>query len=112
MKGTYPGEFEELVLLCTGLLFDEAYGVAIMSEIQRQTGRKVNISAVHALLKRLQDKGFVVSRMDGATQQRGGRRKRLFTLTAARKKALADTHALRNRLFAGIPEIVWDLNIC
>lgn len=88
MKGTYLGEFEELVLLTVGVLYKKAYGVAIMEEIENQTGRSINISAVHATLKRLDDKGFVKSLMGEPTQERGGRRKRLFSLTASGKKHL------------------------
>ena len=111
MKGTYLGEFEELVLLVTGVLYEEAYGVAIMEEIESQTGRSVNISAVHAALKRLEDKGFVQSALGGATAERGGRRKRLFHLTAAGKRAIVETRALRNQLYDAIPKIAWNLSM-
>ena len=58
MKGTYLGEFEELVLLVVGMLFDDAYGVAIVDELENQTGRSVMISSVHKALVRLEDKGY------------------------------------------------------
>ena len=57
MKGTYLGELEELVLLTVGILYPEAYGVGVMDELSAQTGRSVNISAVHAVLTRLEEKG-------------------------------------------------------
>ena len=72
MKGTYLGEFEELVLLTVGALYPEAYGVAIMDDIKSETGRSVNISAIHSAMRRLEDKGFVKSFMGGATNERGG----------------------------------------
>lgn len=105
MKGTYLGEFEELVLLAVGVLYKRAYGVAILDEIVNQTGRTVNISAVHAALKRLDEKGYVKSTMGEPTQERGGRRKRLFTLTAAGKKALEEAHSLRTQMFKQIPRM-------
>ena len=105
MKGTYLGEFEELVLLTAGALYSKAYGVAIMDEIKEQTGRKVNISAVHSALRRLEDKGFVTSEMGGATEERGGRRKRIFTVTNLGIKALNEAYELRNRLYHQIPNI-------
>jgi PadR family transcriptional regulator, regulatory protein PadR len=103
MKGTYIGELEELVLLMVGVLYKEAYGVAIMDEIERQTGRSLNISAVHSVLKRLEDKGFLTSKMSDPTNERGGRRKRLFLLTSAGKRALEEANELRNQLFNQIP---------
>ncbi len=105
MKGTHLGEFEELVLLTVGSLYQEAYGVAIMDEIVEQTGRSVNISAVHAVLQRMEKKGMVKSTMGGATNERGGRRKRYFSLTLAGKKALDQSMALRSQLYNSIPNL-------
>ncbi len=110
-KGSHLGEFEELALLTVGALFDQAYGVAIMDEIADQTSRNVNISAVHEVLKRLEKKGFVKSRMGGATNERGGRRKRYFTLTLEGKAALDASMALRNQLYNAIPELVFNYSI-
>lgn len=105
MKGTYIGELEELILLTVGILYKQAYGVAVMDEIERQTGRTLNISAVHAVLKRLEEKGLVTSKMSDPTQERGGRRKRIFFLTATGKKELEEANALRNQLFNQIPKV-------
>ncbi|MFY0591748.1 PadR family transcriptional regulator [Roseivirga sp.] len=105
MKGTQLGEFEELVLLIVGVLFPEAYGLSIREEIIGQTKRKVAIGAVHSSLSRLQEKGFLKSELAEATHERGGRRKRLFTITASGKRALERNHELRNGLYNQIPEI-------
>ena len=78
MKGTYLGELEELILLTVGALVEKAYGVAVMDEIEQRTGRQLNISAVHSVLKRLENKGFVTSEMGGATNERGGTQKKAF----------------------------------
>jgi PadR family transcriptional regulator, regulatory protein PadR len=105
MKGTNLGELEELILLTVGILYKQAYGVAVMDEIEKQTGRGLNISAVHAVLQRLEDKGLVKSNMSEPTGERGGRRKRIFFLTAAGKKSLEEANELRNQLFNQIPKI-------
>lgn len=105
MKGTYLGEFEELVLLTVGALFPEAYGVAVMDEIEKETGRVVNISAIHSAMRRLEDKGYVKSFMGGATNERGGRRKRYFELTSFGKKALDEAQSMRLKLYNRIPDI-------
>ncbi len=105
MKGTYLGEFEELVLLTVGAMHSESYGVAIMDEIANETGRKVNISAVHTALRRMEEKGYVNSFMGGATNERGGRRKRYFELTAYGKKALDEAQSLRLKFYNRIPKI-------
>ena len=102
-KGNYLGEFEELVLISVAALTQDAYGVSIMQYIIEETGRNVNISAVHEVLKRLQRKGYVKSKMGGATQERGGRRKRYFTVTASGKRTLEENMKLKIQLYKQIP---------
>ena len=109
MKGTYLGEFEELALLVVGTLFDDAYGVAVKEEILAQTKRKATLSTVHSALHRLEQKGFVKSRLGDPTSERGGKRKRLFTLTVAGVKALQNARELRNNLWDSIPKIAFNL---
>lgn len=108
MKGTHLGELEELILLVTASLYDDAYGVAIMDELKIRTGRKLSISSVHAVLKRLEEKGFLDSRYDGATGERGGRRKRLFRVTPQGEAALRQARDLRNSIWDTIPTIAFD----
>jgi PadR family transcriptional regulator, regulatory protein PadR len=110
MKGTYLGEFEEIVLLAVGILYDEAYGVSIRKEIEKQTKRAVNIGAVHTALHRLEEKGFLKSRFGEATLVRGGKRKRLFTLTAYGAKALSNAQELRKQMWAQVPKIALGRN--
>ncbi|MFD2573044.1 PadR family transcriptional regulator [Spirosoma soli] len=102
MKRTYLGEFEEIVLLTVAVLGDGAYGVAITDELDRQTGRSVSISAVHAALHRLQEKGMLSSHMGDATAERGGRRKRLFTVTMLGSRTLHDIRSVREQLWNSI----------
>ena len=103
IKGNYLGEFEELVLLSVAALVDDAYGVSIMQYIEQETGRNVNISAVHEVLKRLQRKGYLKSKMGGATQERGGRRKRFFQLTVSGRKTLEEAMKLKLQLYKQVP---------
>lgn len=105
MKGTQLGELEELILLTVATLYDDAYGVAIMSEIELRANRKITISTVHAVLKRLEEKGFLESRYDGATKARGGRRKHLFTVSTAGQNVLNKSRELRNELWNAIPDL-------
>ncbi len=98
------GELEELVLMIVAILNEEAYGVKVMDEIADQINRKVNISAVHTVLDRLEKKGFVNSFMGGASAERGGRRKRLFKVTSEGSRALNYVHNTRNALYDQIPK--------
>jgi DNA-binding PadR family transcriptional regulator len=103
MKGLYIGELEELVLLVVGLLYEGAYGVSVLKEIKDQTGREVNISAVHAVMNRLEDKGLLKSEMGGTSNTRGGRRKRIYHLTASGKVTLDEVRSVREKLYGQIP---------
>jgi DNA-binding PadR family transcriptional regulator len=110
MKGYHLGELEELVLLTVGILDQEAYGVSVLEEIKNQTGRKVNISAIHTVLNRLEEKGFLDSQMGGATEERGGRRKRLFRISASGRTAITEIRTLRNKLYDQIPPLALDFS--
>ena len=108
MKGTYLGEFEELVLLTVGILFEDAYGLAIVDELEKQTNRNIMISSVHKATVRLEDKGYLKSHLGGATETRGGRDKRLYTLTQAGTKVLNHSRDLRNSMYKQVPKMVWE----
>jgi len=105
MTRTNIGEFEEVVLLIVAILHENAYGVSVMEEIENQTGRKINISAVHSALDRLESKGFLKSEVGGATAERGGRRKRFFRITVAGQQTLDAIREQRNRLHDQIPNL-------
>lgn len=101
----YLGELEELVLLLVALLENEAYAVSVMEELKKQAGREISLSAVHAVLHRLEEKGFVRSRMGGASDERGGRRKRMFSITAYGRDVLEEQRNLRDFIWNQIGKI-------
>lgn len=109
MKGTYLGEFEEIVLLTVAVLYNEAYGVVIKKEMDEQMDRNISIGAIHAALVRLEEKGFLESRFGESTQERGGKRKKLYTVTMAGQRALKESQDLRLKLWNRIPEIAFTL---
>jgi DNA-binding PadR family transcriptional regulator len=105
MAKEYLGEFEELVLTMVGILQEEAYGNAIVNEIKDRLGRQANLSAVHVTLYRLEDKGYVKSKMGGSTNARGGRRKRIFQVTNAGLAMLKAGKEARLDLWSLIPQL-------
>ena len=105
MKHHSIGEFEEMVLLMIAALHDEAYGVSIQENLVEKLSKKINISAVHVALKRMEDKGFVKSRFGGITEDRGGRRKKYYVITALGKRVLDSRYELRTELYKMIPKI-------
>lgn len=103
MRETRLGEFEEVILLLVGILGKEAYALNIAQEFESQTERSVSIGAVHSTLTRLEDKGFLKSEMGSSTAERGGRRKRIYTITAYGKRALEMARELRVSLWSQYP---------
>ena len=108
MKSPSLGEFEELVLLTVAAQHDQAYGVSIQKLLEEHLDKKLNISAIHVALKRMVDKGFVQSQFGGITQNRGGRRKKFYTITAFGKKMLDSQYQVRTSLYQQIPKITFN----
>lgn len=110
MKGTQLGEFEELVLLATAILFDNAYGLAIKNKLSTELGKNVSLGAVHAACNRLADKGFLDSTWSEATHKRGGKRKKCYTVTLAGQQALEYVRELRKHMWKQIPKAAFQPN--
>jgi DNA-binding PadR family transcriptional regulator len=101
----YLGEFEEMVLILVAALQEDAYGAAIADEIENRLKREVNLSAVHVTLYRLEDKGLIKSTFGGATKERGGRRKRIYTITSAGMAMLKAMKESRITLWKMVPQL-------
>ncbi|MBO0948416.1 PadR family transcriptional regulator [Fibrella forsythiae] len=99
MRRSDLGEFEEVVLLAVAVLVPTAYSVVIAEALEQETGQTVSTGAVHAALQRLEQKGYLRSELGEATPERGGRRKRLFTVTALGGRVLSEVRAVRNNLW-------------
>jgi PadR family transcriptional regulator, regulatory protein PadR len=101
------GEFEEIVMLAVGILYKEAYGVAIIDEIEQRLDRKVSIGALQTVLRRLENKGYLTSEFGEATNVRGGKRKRYFSLTLLGSRVLRETQEQRLELYKAIPRVAF-----
>ncbi|MDQ3071560.1 MAG: PadR family transcriptional regulator [Acidobacteriota bacterium] len=97
------GEFEHLVLLAVARLGDDAYGVPIVDELARHTGRSVSRASVYVALKRLEQKDLIVSTLGDPTPERGGRAKRYFQITALAEKRLIEARSTLLNMWAGLP---------
>ena len=104
MKRIYLGEFEEIVLLTVAVLDGQAYGITLLHEITEQTGRTVRLNQIHSALYRLEEKGMVNTYLGGATNERGGRRKRMVSITAYGQRTLQEIQEVRDQLWSLIPK--------
>lgn len=110
MIETRLGEFEEVILLLVGILGEEAYSFKVAEEFEQQTKRTVSIGAVHSTLNRLEEKGFLSSKVGKATAERGGRRKRIYTISAYGKRTLESARDFRQSLYKQFPAFAGKLS--
>lgn len=96
------GELEHLVLLTIIRLGPDCYGVPIVDELRQQTRRRILRPSVYLALRRLEDKGFIRSRIGEPEARRGGRARRHFTPTATGLRALRESQQTLTRLWDGI----------
>lgn len=108
MKRYQLGEFEEMVILTIAVLNNSAYSVSIKDEIESRFARPVSMGALHTALRRMEDKGYLKSFDGEATDERAGRPKRYFEITALGKKAMQYAKATRDELWNAIPKVVWE----
>ncbi len=102
-KSKFLGELEIVVIAALMRLGNDSYGVAIVEEVESQTGRVVSIGALYATLARLETKGYVTSQLGEATPQRGGRAKRYYQTTADGISQLTRSATMLSGLLSGLP---------
>ena len=96
------GAFEQQILLALMHLGADAYGLTIREAIEARTGRAVSAGALYTALDRLETRGLVISRLGDPTPQRGGKRKRLYTVQPAGERALTEAYDSLQLMAAGL----------
>jgi PadR family transcriptional regulator, regulatory protein PadR len=104
MKGERLGEFEEFTLLAVRALGDHTYAVPVQQYVEKVTARRVSLGSIYAALSRLEDKGFLRSAMSEAVAQRGGKSRRVYTVTASGLRTALELHRVRERIWKAIAE--------
>lgn len=101
-KGSFLGEFEQVVLLAVARLGDDGYGVTIRREIEERAEREVSVGAVYATLSRLEDKGMLSSWEGDPEARRGGRARRHYRLEPDGARALRAARGMMDRMWDGV----------
>lgn len=104
MSSKHPGDFEQQVLLAVWRLDDGAYGASVRNELEERTGASVAQGAVYTTLIRLEKKGLLTSSLSDPTPVRGGKAKRIFTITAEGRAGVEAVRRVMDRLWEGLPE--------
>lgn len=104
MKGEHLGEFEEFTLLAVRALGDNTYAVPVQQYVEKVTARTVSLGSIYAALARLEHKGFLRSSMSEAVAQRGGKSRRVYTVTSSGLRTARDLHRVRERIWNAIAQ--------
>jgi len=94
---------EEQILIAIWNLKESAYLLGIKDHLSTIMNTKWTVGAIHKPLMKLEKDGFVESFMGGATAKRGGRRKKIYTIT---KLGLQELHTIKKNhdvLWADFP---------
>lgn len=105
MNRAFISELEEMILLAAGVLYPDAYAYNIRKEIKDQLGRSLSLASVHTVLYRLEKNGLLRSELGGQSEKRGGRSKRLFTLTKTGIDTVQDIQNIRQSMWARMQSI-------
>ncbi len=103
------GEFEQLVLLAILHLEGEVYGIPVVDEIERRTGRSVSRSAVYITLRRLENKGLLSSWMGDSTPERGGKPRRCVRVEPLGRQLLQESRGLMEQMWDGLDPALEDV---
>lgn len=104
MRSNRIGEFEELTLLAVKAIEPPVYGVPVQRFVEKHAGGTVAMGAIYAALERLERKGHVRSAMSEPVAARGGKSRRLYTITPSGMQALRDIRRVRDRIWRAIEE--------
>jgi PadR family transcriptional regulator, regulatory protein PadR len=100
-----------MILLTVIYLGEEAYGVPISRELERQRSRVVSVGSVYAALERLESKGLVSSNLGDPTPERGGKAKRYFRVTKQGLRQVHETRRALTRLWRTIPDFKLEFHL-
>ena len=105
---SYPGEFEQMVLLAILQLGEEAFALSVIHELDRRARRPVSRGALYKTLERLEEKGLLDWEVEEATPGRGGHPRRLFRVTSSGVATLKVSRDALLRLWEGLEGVLGD----
>ncbi len=102
------GVLEEMILIIL-LMKEETYGFEIAKEYKERLDQSISLPAIHVVLKRLEKKGYVNSRMGASTPERGGKGKRLYKATSKGYETAKALQHKRSEIWEAIPKLNFSL---
>jgi DNA-binding PadR family transcriptional regulator len=105
----FLSRIEEILLLAIWKLGNNAYGISIREQVQKDTGRSWQSGAIYAPLNRLQKNGYVLTEKKERSSERGGRPRIYYSLTQAGKEKLVTIQKVNDSLWSGVPQLEKEL---
>ncbi len=96
---------EEIILLSIWRLQENAYGITILEEVAKATGKTWLTGSIYASLSRLLKRGLVVSTEGEPTPERGGRRKIFYRLTPKGQRTLLEIERIHSLSWSDLPPL-------
>jgi DNA-binding PadR family transcriptional regulator len=100
---THLTDLEQLLLLSVLRLGQDAYGLAIQSDLEEVTGRSVSLGSIHMTMGRLEERGMARSEKGEPLRVRGGKARRMYEVTESGRSALEASRRTLERMWAGVP---------
>ena len=101
---------EEFILLAVWRLKEDAYSIPIREKLSEITDKEWSLGAIYMPLERLEKRGMLMSSLTESTPERGGRHKRIYSLTPKAKEALRFTYDVQKTMWEGIPQLMFGLS--
>ena len=101
----FLSRIEEILLLTIWKLKDEAYGIVIRRQVEKDTGISWLSEAIYAPLSRLKDKGYVESLKADKSTEKGGRPRIYYRLTPSGLDRLISVQKINSALWFGVPDL-------
>ena len=96
---------EEILLLAIWKLGDDAYGISVREQVERDTGVKWISGAIYAPLNRLKKNGYVRTAQATGSAERGGRPRIYYQLTRLGMKKLAGIQEVNRSIWMDVPDL-------
>lgn len=98
---------EEFILLAVWKLGDDAYSIPIQEKLNDITDKDWSLGGIYMPLERLEKRGYLRSELSDSTPERGGRQKRIYSLTPSGTKALKHAYEVQQSIWSGVPQLMF-----
>jgi len=101
----FLSRIEEILLLAIWKLENNAYGIAIREQVEKDTGVKWLSGAIYGPLSRLRKNGYVKTAIAGNASDQRGRPRIYYTLTRVGKEKLKAIQLLNKVMWTNVLDV-------